>query len=401
MTDDADSSADAAPIESVDWERLNGTDRLGVTWRSVGFVAAMAALAAMYAYAQRRNTDVFLRWAPTTLTWVFRVSLVVLAFAAIPPLVRNRERTARYWRRFRRNRLAVGCLAYLAVFTVLALVGPVLLGRPTTNLSAGFQPPVFFETLYGRIAVSCVGPVVDRGAVDHCVGTFRYPLGTTKLGRDMVAALLSGMYVSLQVAVVATTFMIPLATTVGIVAGYVGGVTDDVLMRYVDIQQAVPAMVVYIILVFVFGSSLFLLIAVFGLLNWGSIARLVRSEVLQRREEQYIEAARSAGVSHATILRRHILPNVSNTVLVGATQKIPQLVLIETALTFIDLGDTGRRYQSFGETIELGLRGAYENPPLEVWWIWVLPVVVLSVTVIAFSVVGDALRDVLDPRGEL
>jgi peptide/nickel transport system permease protein len=91
---------------------------------------------------------------------------------------------------------------------------------------------------------------------------------------------------------------------------------------------------------------------------------------------------------------------VSNTVLVGATQKIPQLVLIETALTFIDLGDVGRRYVSFGETIREGFQGAYENPELEVWWIWVLPVVVLATTVIAFGVVGDALRDVFDPRGE-
>jgi peptide/nickel transport system permease protein len=92
---------------------------------------------------------------------------------------------------------------------------------------------------------------------------------------------------------------------------------------------------------------------------------------------------------------------VSNTVLVGATQKIPQLVLIETALTFIDLGDIGRRYVSFGETIREGFRGAYQNPPLEVWWIWILPVVVLATTIIAFGVVGDALRDVFDPRGEL
>jgi peptide/nickel transport system permease protein len=131
-----------------------------------------------------------------------------------------------------------------------------------------------------------------------------------------------------------------------------------------------------------------------------TIARLVRSEVLQRREEQYIEVARSAGVSRLTILRRHVPPNVSNTVLVGATQKIPQLVLVETALTFIGLGDTGRRYQSFGEIVREGFRGAYENPPLEVWWIWILPVVVLGTTVIAFGVGGDALRNVLDPRGE-
>jgi peptide/nickel transport system permease protein len=392
--------ADETPIETVDWDTLDD-DGWSVPWRWLGLVASLGVVAVLYWRTQVTGTDLLLPWSPTNLTWAFRVSLVVLAFVGLPPLVRNRERTLRYWRRFRSNRFAVACLAYLVAFVVLALVGPAIAGRPRVNITDGFQPPVFTQVWYGRIATSCVGPVVGEGFPKHCVGTMQYPLGTTKLGQDMVSLLLSGMHVSLQVAVVATAFMVPIATTVGIVSGYVGGRVDTVLMRYVDIQQSVPALVVYIILVFLFGKSLFLLIAVFGLLNWGSIARLVRSEVLQRREEQYIEVARSAGVSRLTILRRHILPNVSNTVLVGATQKIPQLVLIETALTFIDLGDIGRRYVSFGETIREGFRGAYQNPPLEVWWIWILPVVVLATTIIAFGVVGDALRDVFDPRGEL
>ena len=399
MTTDTDPTPDETHLESIDWDELDDAGwRLSRRW--VGLAVALAGLGALYRYAQTHGTDLFLPWAPTPLTWAFRVSLVVLAFVAIPPLVGNPERTRRYWRRFRSNRVAVACLGYLAAFVVLGLAGPIILGRPRVNIAVGFQPPAFTTVTYGRIAIDCVGPVVGDAIPRQCVGTLRYPLGTTKLGENMVTLLLSGMHVSLQVAVVATAFMIPIATTVGIVSGYVGGVVDDVLMRYVDVQQSVPAFVVYIVLVFVFGRSLFLLIAVFGLLNWGSIARLVRSEVIQRKEEQYVEVAEAAGVSHPTILRRHILPNVSNTVLVGATQKIPQLVLVETALTFIDLGDVGRLYQSFGETIADGFEGAYENPALEVWWIWVLPVVVLATTIIAFGVVGDALRDVLDPRGE-
>lgn len=399
MTADTDSTSDGDPIEPIDWDRLDDTG-WSVSWRWVGLVAALGVVAWLYRYAQVHTTDYFLPWSPTLLTWAFRVSVAVLAFVAIPPVVQNWERTRRYWRRFRSNRLAVASLAYLAVFVLLALVGPILTGRPRVSTGAGFQPPAFLRVPYGTVAIDCVGPVVGEGFQKYCVGTLAHPLGTTKLGEDMVALLLSGMHVSLQVAVIATVFMVPVATTVGIVSGYVGGLVDDVLMRYVDVQQSVPALVVYIVLVFVFGNSLFLLIAVFGLLNWGSIARLVRSEVLQRREEQYIEAAESAGVSQVTILRRHVLPNVSNTVLVGATQKIPQLVLIETSLTFIDLGDVGRRYQSFGETIADGFEGAYLNPEMTVWWIWVLPAIVLAATVIAFSVVGDALREVLDPRGE-
>lgn len=394
MASDTDSTPDP-----IDWDELDGGRSL--RWRWVGLAVALAGLAWMYWYAETRGTDVFLRWSPTDLTWAFRLSLIVLAFVLVPPFVDNWERTRRYWRRFRSNRVAVAALAYLVVFVVVGIVGPVVLGRPRVDPAVGFQPPAYFRVLYGQIAIDCVGPVVGSGYEDHCVGTLQYPLGTTNLGKDMVTLLVSGMHVSLQVAVIATAFMIPVATTVGVVSGYVGGRVDDVLMRYVDVQQSVPAFVVYLILVFVYGKSLFLLIAVFGLLNWGSIARLVRSEVLQRREEQYVEVAESAGVSQLTILRRHILPNVSNTVLVGATQKIPQLVLIETALTFLNLGDIGRRYQSFGETIASGFEGAYANPALEVWWIWVLPVVVLSVTIIAFGIVGDALRDVFDPRGDL
>ena len=399
MTTDTDAPTESAPIESIDWESLDGDSRR-VPWLFVGYLAALGVLAALYWYSRQTGTDLILSWSPTPLTWLYRVCLVTFAFVALPPLLHNRERTRWYWRRFVSNRVAVVCLAYLVAFVVLALVGPLLMGRPRVELGVGFQPPAFFRVPYGTVAIDCVGPVVGQGYQQYCVGTLRYPLGTTKLGTDMVSLLLSGMHVSFQVAVIATTLMIPVATTVGIVAGYVGGLTDDVLMRYVDVQQSVPALVVYIVLVFVFGKSLFLLVVVFGLLNWGNVAQLVRSEVLQRREEAYIEAAQSAGVGQLTILRKHVLPNVSNTVLVGATQKIPQLVLVETGLTFIDLGDVGRRYQSFGETIADGFAGAYSNSPMEVWWIWILPVVVLGTTVIALAVVGDTMRDVLDPRGE-
>ncbi|MFC4550642.1 MULTISPECIES: ABC transporter permease [Halorussus] len=399
MAADADPSPDREPIEWVDWDRLD-TGR-SVPRRLVGLFGALAVVAALYRYSQVHGTDLFLPWSPSLLTWAFRVSLVVLAFLGLPPLVANPERARRYWRRFRRNRLAVASLGYLVAFVVLALVGPVVFGRPKVNPGVGFQPPAFFTVSYGTIAINCVGPVTGTGINPICVGTLRYPLGTTKLGENVLVLLIAGMRVSLQVAVVATAFMIPVATTVGIVSGYVGGRLDTALMRYVDVQQAVPAFVVYLVLVFVFGKSLFLLVAVFGLLNWGSVARLVRSEVLRRREEQYVEVAESAGVSRTTVLRRHLLPNVSNAVLVGATQKIPQLVLIETGVTFLGLGDVGRRYQSFGETIADGFDGAFGNPALEVWWIWVLPVVVLAVTIIAFAVVGDALRDAFDPRGEV
>ncbi|WP_458207962.1 ABC transporter permease [Haladaptatus sp. NG-SE-30] len=383
------------PLDPIDWDVLDSSDRT-IPRRILVFVAGLVTLAILYRYTNDHSVGVFISWEPTLLTWLYRVSLLAVICFGFPPLVRNREQVRQYWRRFRSNTLATISLGYLAVVSVLAIFSPMVFGHPETNIGHFRQPPLFFSVRQGLVTSTCVGPVIDG----YCHGTLQHLLGTSTVGQDMVELVLSGLHVSFQVAVITTVLMIPLATTVGLLSGYVGGLVDEVLMRYVDFQQAVPAFFVYIIAVFVFGSSLFLFVVVFGLLNWGSTARLVRSEVLQRRQEQYIEVANSAGVSRLTILRRHVLPNVSNTVIIGAAQKIPQLVLLETALTYIGLGDIGRWSQSFGDTIASGFSPGY-TVPTNLWWIWTIPVVVLAVTVIAMSIVGDTLRDVLDPRGDV
>ncbi|WP_433625060.1 ABC transporter permease [Halomicrococcus sp. NG-SE-24] len=189
--------------------------------------------------------------------------------------------------------------------------------------------------------------------------------------------------------------VVPLATGVGLLAGYRGGWTDRILMGYVDIQQTVPSFVVYLVLIFLFHTSLFLVVLVFGLTSWGSAARLVRSEVIQRREEPYVVAARNAGASDLHVIRHHILPNVSSTVVTAVTRQISTLLLAEAAIAYMELNDI--MIQSFGETIAYGLRGDWQT----VWWPVVFPVAAFSLTVVAFSVFGDALRDVLDPRGDV
>ncbi|ODR82906.1 hypothetical protein BG842_18190 [Haladaptatus sp. W1] len=396
MSSDTASPTSETPLESIDWDGLDGTGRT-IPWRLVAFVVGLAGLVLLYRYTSSHHVGIIYWWEPTKLTWLFRVSLLVLVCFAVPPMFRNSAKNRRHWRRFRTNRVAVISLAYLVVFVLLALVGPALMGRPRPHIHAARQPPLLFSAKEGMVTANCIGHTVGG----YCQGSLTYPLGTSALGQDMVALVVSGMHVSLQVSVITAVFMIPLATAVGLVAGYSGGAIDTVLMRYVDVQQSVPAFVVYLILVFLTGPSLFAFVVVFGLLNWGNVARLVRSEVIQRREEQYIEAARSAGVSRLTILRKHLLPNVSNTVLIGTTQKIPQLVLLETALTFIEIGDIGRWMPSFGETISVGLNAQSYTEPMQVWWIWTVPVVVLVATVVALSIVGDALRDAFDPRGDV
>ena len=212
----------------------------------------------------------------------------------------------------------------------------------------------------------------------------------------MLTVVVAGMGVSLQVALISSMIIVPIATAVGTIAGYTGGLIDELLMRYVDIQQVVPAFLVYLILIFVLERSLFLIVLVFGLLSWGGVARLVRSETLQRREEGYVLAAENAGVGRLGILRRHLLPNVSSTIITATTHLIPLLILAEAAIAFLNLGPA--TLPSWGATIARGFESDYF---LRTWWVWTIPLLFLTTTIVAFSVLGDALRDALDPREEM
>ena len=401
MATGTDSSTDAR-FESIDWEEIDtGASVLGR--RTTTFLGSLGVLAALFCYdwfVVTGNESTFgtqggLSWGVTRLDWLFMLSLLALFFYVIIPLARNRQQTKQYWRRFRTNRVAVASLFYLIGFLTLGTLGPLFLGTPEPNLLTKYQPPAFFTVESGSVALNCVGDVTKAGTSSRCHGSLRYPLGTTSSGEDMLTVIIAGMRVSLQVALISSMVVVPIATAVGTVAGYAGGLVDEILMRYVDIQQSVPAFLVYLILIFVLNRSLFLIVLVFGLLSWGGVARLVRSETLQRREEGYIMAAENAGVSRFQILRRHLLPNVSNTVITATTHLIPLLILAEAAIAFLNLGPVV--LPSWGQMIARGLRNEYFP---QTWWISTIPLLFLLTTIVAFSILGDALRDALDPRGE-
>ena len=391
MATDTDTGTDIQ-FESIDWDELNGSV-LALSRRMGAFLVVFSFLVGLFLYDLLTSYEfaVGAWYTSKSLDWLFILSLVVFVFFVVVPLIQNRNQTARYWRRFRKNRLAVVCLGYLVVFFVLGTASLLVLGRPDLHVSYGEQPPLFGTVEAGEVALNCAGRVTGPAIENYCHGSLRFPLGTDGVGRSVVDLVVAGMGVSLLIALVTSMLMVPIATIVGIVAGYFGGWTDDVLMRYVDIQQTIPAFLAYIVLGLVYGQSLFLIIVVFGLLSWGGVARLVRSEVVQRRGELYVTAAESAGASRLQIVRRHIFPNVSSTVLTATTRQIPLLILAEAAISFIVvLGD--ENVPSWGQMInDLG----------ELWWIWVFPLVFLVITVFSFSVVGDALRDALDPRGEV
>lgn len=392
-------------FESVDWDEVAGRRSRPAT-RTLVYVAGLLLVGLTFCYDQflvhgrptfvavgpRVDLGVFLvtplTWDLTRLDWLFVLSLLTFACYAVWPLATNARLRRRLWLEFRARPVALACLCYLVVLFVVGLVGP-FLWEPHVNFSHSHQPPVF-----GRGPAQFATPCLGHETRDFCYGTWQHPLGTDPFGYDVWALLVSGAHVAVKVSLVTATIIVPVATVVGSVAGYVGGRLDSLLMGYVDVQQTIPAFVAYIVLSY-WGRSLFLFVLVFGLLSWGGLARLVRSEAVQRRESGYVLAARSAGASDASILGRHVVPNASNAIVTGLTRQIPLIILIEAAVSYMNMNDI--MVISWGETISGALDGPFAYFP-RVWWPVVFPVLALTLTVVACSIVGDTLRDALDPR---
>jgi peptide/nickel transport system permease protein len=240
---------------------------------------------------------------------------------------------------------------------------------------------------------------MGRMVGEYCHGTWRFPLGTTRVGEDMVKLLVYGMHLSFKLALGASVLMVLLATAVGTTAGYFGGKVDDVLMWYVDVQQTIPAIVVYIIVGTLYlEQGLFALALIFGLFDWGGIARLVRSETIKRRSAGYVRAARSAGASDFHVVRKHVVPNSAATIVTALTRQIPILILIQVALAYLQLSTVNLR--SLGEVLT---RAMSTNPVpwFQRWWVMASVVGFLAVTVVAFNLFGDAMSDVLDSQEEV
>ena len=252
-----------------------------------------------------------------------------------------------------------------------------ILGTPAKNLTVLYQPPAFLPR-DPSLPGTCVGPVVDG----DCHGSLAHPLGTNVYGEDIGALIVSGMHVVVTLSLVTATILVAIATAVGTVAGFVGGRVDTHLTGYVDVQRTVPAFLVYVIFAFVTKPSLLLLIVVFGFLNWGGIAHGVRSEVKAVREAGYVRAARTAGASRLHVLRHHVLPNISGGTAVAATRQIATLILIEAAISYLELNDVMVR--SWGEIIASAMGQWF---PLN-WWVAAGPGLALTFTVVAVSTSG-------------
>ena len=222
-------------------------------------------------------------------------------------------------------------------------------------------------------------------------GDWAYPLGTDGLGRDLVARLVLGTRVSIGLALIGTLIGMVIGATLGLLAARASRLLDWLTLALIDLQAAIPFMIIALGALAIFGNSLGLFVAVLGIYGWESYARLVRNAALSAHTLPFVEAARAMGASALTIDSRHVLPTVSNVIIVQATLNFPQTILLETGLSFLGLG-IQPPLTSLGQ-----LLGDGRDSLGRAWWLAVMPGVLIFLTTLSVSLLGDALRDRLDP----
>ncbi len=379
MSTDTDSKHADVTFEDIDWEEYDGAREFTPLMLAKILVLGGITLAWVLDWQFGSHRDPLftvdpagiLEIAPNpgNVEWLFTLTIAVLFFYVVVPLYLNPRMTRHYWREFKKNKAAVVSLVFLGFIFLLAVFGPFIFGRPEIDITNAYQPPVFAG------------------------GTWAHPFGTMQSGEDVFQIVIIGARVSMMVGLIGCLMIIVLASAVGTTAAYFGGMVDEVLMRFVDIMLTFPTFFLILYVVFLYGGDLFTIILILGLTTWTATSRLVRSEALQRNEEQYIDAAKNVGAGERWIITRHLVPNVSNTIITAATLVIPSLILYEAVLAFLGFGDPN--VWSWGRAISVG-RSDLQNA----WWIATMPGVFLFLTVLAFNFLGDALRDALDPRHE-
>lgn len=281
--------------------------------------------------------------------------------------VRGRSLYVDAWHRLKRNRAALAAAVVLTAIVVLVAVGPVL--NPWDHEIPDWDN---YST----------PPSLETGHL----------MGTDALGRDLFERVMIGGRISLLVGITATLVSLIIGVSYGAVAGYLGGRVDNLMMRAVDAIYALPFMFFVILLMVVFGRNIFLIFVAIGAVNWLDMARIVRGQTLSLKNKDFIEAARVSGATERQVIVRHIVPNLLGVVAVYVSLTIPQVILVESFLSFLGLG-VQEPLTSWGALVNEGAQELETAP-----WSLLFPAVFLAATLFAFNFLGDGIRDALDPR---
>jgi peptide/nickel transport system permease protein len=282
-------------------------------------------------------------------------------------LVRGDSQWSIAARQFKRNKLALVGLAIVVLLYLIALLAPLI---------APHDPIAQHDI--ARTAYLSPRP-----------GNW---LGTDRFGRDIMSRIIYGSRISLSIGFIATVISITIGTLLGALAGYFGGKVDAIIMRFTDMVLAFPRLVLLIMIVALFGPSITMIILVLGLTQWPGTTRIVRGDVLSLREREFIHAAQALGMGRARIIGRHLIPNVLAPVIVAATLGIGNTIVMEAGLAFLGLG-VQPPTPTWGSMVAEG-----RDNLLGAWWVATFPGLVIVLVVLAFNLVGDGLRDALDPR---
>ncbi|MEJ5223909.1 MAG: ABC transporter permease [Anaerolineales bacterium] len=295
------------------------------------------------------------------------------------------------WSRLVRNRAAVLGMIIIAFFLILAIFASVIAPEDPLEINSGkrYLPPPFYK------------------GQTNIVGEERFILGTDSLGRDVLSRVIYGARVSMVVGFLPTAIILIMGTTIGMISGYLGGRWDNILMRFTDVIYAFPDLLFFIIVMVAlrdtfigqFMNGLVLLFAALAIVNWVGVARLVRGQVLSIKQKEYIEAARCIGAKDTRIMLRHILPNSLGPLTVSAAFSIPGLIITEAILGYLGVGlrpstNSADIFITSWGTLLLDGQSAINSQP----FILLAPAVCVALVVMAFTFLGDGLRDALDPR---
>lgn len=317
-----------------------------------------------------------------------------LPLVGLPSSVITRKPASLYqdaWNRLLKNRAAVASMIIVTFFGIVAIFAPLLAPHNALEIypNNSYRPPMWIQSS---------NP--DQN------GLAEFPLGTDSIGRDVLSRAIYGTRTSLIVGFIPMILIVTIGTIIGLVAGYAGGRVDNFLMRLTDVFYAFPDLLFFIIMMTALRETwigklmngLFLLFVAIALVNWTNVARLVRGQVLAVKEKEYVEAARMVGGSSWRIMWRHLLPNSLAPIIVAAAFRVPQAILLEAILGYIGVGvrpatDPKDFFLTSWGNMLLEGRDAILSQP----WLLITPAILIATILLAFTFIGDGLRDALDP----